>query len=144
MKRFEANGASVATVLETNVMTIWAFQIVLSKLDLTASDAAPIVQLLQQAPSTVRFVLDNPVVHVPDLGFVSSAHMSAVCALAFGKEEEGGGFMFSQEQVDDTVVSHLSVFSGTASSWTPQLESFFLRAIVHLCISGAPRSAFWK
>ena len=137
MKRFEANGASVATVLETNVMTIWAFQIVLSKLDLTASDAAPIVQLLQQAPSTVRFVLDNPVVHVPDLGFVSSAHMSAVCALAFGKEEEGGGFMFSQEQVDDTVVSHLSVFSGTASSLVRQLESFFLRAIVHLCISGA-------
>ncbi len=138
LKCFEANGK--AGVSETNAMTIWGVPIMLSKLDLTAPEAMPIVRLLQNIPSTVRFVLEHPVIHVAQIGCVSSAHMSAVCALAFGKDEEGGGFAFSQEQVDDTVCNTLSVFSGTASQWTPQLEPFFLRSVLHLAISGMPFS----
>ena len=38
-----------------------------------------------------------------------------VCAVAFGKEEAGGGFEFQQPIVDNVLVHLLSSFSGNAS-----------------------------
>lgn len=52
---FEKQGAS--KVDEANSMGIWACAQLLCVLDLTAPEAAPIVRMLEEMPSTLRFML---------------------------------------------------------------------------------------
>jgi hypothetical protein len=59
----------------------------------------------------------------------------------------GGAVEFTQEMIDVFLTCQIGangIFSGLMAAFTPTLPPFFLRSIVHLCISGAPRSAFWK
>ena len=60
-----------------------------------------------------------------------------LCALAFGKEEAGGGFEFSQLLVDDAI-GVFATWLGTSdfAAYFPTLPTFFIRPLVHLCISG--------
>ena len=60
----------------------------------------------------------------------------ALCAIVFGKEEDGAGFEFTQELVD-TVAQLKSFLTGGAVPFFPTLAAHFLRPLVHLCISGA-------
>ena len=65
--------------------------------------------------------------------------MQVVCALVFGKDEDAGGFEFSQELVDEAVAGHFrELLAGNMVQFTPTIAAHFLRPLVHLCISGAP------
>ena len=55
LKAFELQGAG--KVSEANVQGLWCCVSLLSTLDLTAPEAAPIVQMLEDMPSTLRFTL---------------------------------------------------------------------------------------
>jgi hypothetical protein len=55
LKAFELQGAG--KVGEANVQGLWCCVSLLSTLDLTAPEAAPIVQMLEDMPSTLRFIL---------------------------------------------------------------------------------------
>ena len=59
-----------------------------------------------------------------------------MCALVFGKEEDAGGFEFSQELVDDFVPSLQGWLTGALAPYFPTLPAYYLRPLVHLCISG--------
>jgi hypothetical protein len=58
-----------------------------------------------------------------------------VCALVFGKEEDGGGFDFSQDSIDTTVNYVLQAFSGALAPFNPLLPPHFFRIWVPLTIS---------
>ena len=62
-----------------------------------------------------------------------------VCATVFGKDEDGGGFEFSQELVDEVVQTQRDWLTGTWVTFYPTVSSFLLRPVVNLCISGASR-----
>ena len=133
LKAYELRGAS--KVSEANVLTVWCSAELLAQLDLSAEDARPIVQMLEGIPSTLKFVLEHELVHFVELGYTTSTTIARVCALAFGKEEEGADFTFSQGLIDLFVRVILSVFSGPMAPFNPTLPSFFLTAVRHLCIS---------
>jgi hypothetical protein len=63
--------------------------------------------------------------------------LQILCALAFGKDEDGGGFGFTQELVDDAVTHLKSNMTGGLMPFFATLPAYFLRPLVHLCISGA-------
>ena len=69
------------------------------------------------------------------LTLVSCAQL--VCATVFGKDEDGGGFEFSQELVDDIVQTQRDWLTGAMVPFYPTVSSFLLRPVVNLCISGA-------
>eukprot|EP01046_Picozoa_sp_COSAG06_P004352 COSAG06_NODE_181_length_20926_cov_7.590051_15_plen_88_part_00 len=48
-------------------------------IDLTAPSAAPILQRLRDIPSTLRFILDNPLVHMEFAGVTTAS----CCAVSF-------------------------------------------------------------
>jgi hypothetical protein len=133
MKAYELAGAS--RVADASILPVWAGLRMIDSFDLTAPEAAPVVRLLEQMPTTLQFVLDHPLSHIGEMGLVSSADCCRVLAFAFGKQEAGGAFEFSQEIVDKSIQNQLSTFSGTMADFSPALPMFFFRPIVHLCIS---------
>lgn len=132
LKAYELRGH--AAVAEATPGGIVSIVMMLSSLDLASPDAAPIVRLLETVPSAVQFLLSHPVYIFQDFGHSSAAHGSIVCALAFGKQEESD-FTFSLENIEGTINSLLGIFSGSMAPFSPVLPPFFLRPIVHLCIS---------
>ena len=66
---------------------------------------------------------------------ISSGDCARVCALVFGKEEDGGGFDFSQDSIDATVNYCLQGFSGGLAPFNPLLPPHFFRIWVPLTIS---------
>ena len=66
-----------------------------------------------------------------------SVGLQTLCALVFGKKEDGGGFVFTPTLVDDTVTYRKSSLTGDFAMFLPTLPAFFLRPLVYLCISGA-------
>ena len=60
-----------------------------------------------------------------------------LCALVFGKEEDGAGFKFTQESVDNIVTLEQQFLTGSLVPFFPTLHAYNLRPLVHLCISGA-------
>eukprot|EP01043_Picozoa_sp_COSAG02_P030085 COSAG02_NODE_1904_length_10439_cov_157.636267_7_plen_688_part_00 len=133
LKAYELHGPT--KVNEANVLTIWCALELLAQLDLTTPEAQSIVQKLAGIPTTLQFVLDHELVHFSELGYTTSATTARVCALAFGKEEEGSMFTFSQSLVDMFVRHNLSVFSGIMSSFNPVLKNHFLAGLNRLCVS---------
>ena len=79
-------------------------------------------------------MLENKVNQVKANGYTTSGPCSAVCALAFGKEE-GGDFTFDQENIDSIVADNLAHLSGAMADYKPELQPFYLRPLVHLCVS---------
>ena len=112
---------------------MWA----LTNLDLAAPEARPIVRLLEGMGSALRFVLDHSLDHMKALGFTTASFCATLCALVFGKSEDGGGFDFSQTLVDDAVAGIKEFLTGSLVPFWPTVPAYFLRPLVHLCISGA-------
>jgi hypothetical protein len=133
MKEFERRGPS--KVGEACAVTVWGGIRSICSIDLYAPEASPIVRLLEGIPSTLRFCVEHPVVHLSQLGFDSSSDCASICALLFGKQEEGGAFEFTQEMIDVSVNSSVTVFSGIMAAFNPVLPSFFFRIWIQLCIS---------
>ena len=61
----------------------------LSKLNLVADEARPIVKLLEDNASVWTFILENNVEQLGFVGWATAAEGSLVYALAFGREEGG-------------------------------------------------------
>jgi hypothetical protein len=134
LKAFELRGRK--KVPDANVATIWCTCTMLSCLDLTAPEAQPIVRLLEGIASSLRFMLDNDVVHFKFIGNTSACQGALVCALAFGKEEGGEAqFAMTQELIDVTVLNRLDYFSGEQHAFNPVIPRFFLKSSLYLCIS---------
>ena len=131
-----------AKVDEANVLGIGCGLWALSLLDLAAPEARPIVRLLEGMGSALRFTLDHSLDHMKALGFTTASFCATVCALVFGKLEDGGGFDFSQTLVDDVVAGIKEFLTGSLVPFWPTVPAYFLRPLVHLCISGACSSLF--
>ena len=58
----------------------------------------------------------------------------------FGKEEGGGGFQFNQELIDEVVSHQACWLTGDLVLFFPALHAYFLRPLVHLCISDANKA----
>ena len=117
---------------------MWA----LSLLDLTAPEAQPIVQQLEGMGSALRFTLDHSLDHMKAMGLTTASFCATVCALVFGKLEDGGGFDFSQTLVNDVVTGSKEFLTGSLAPFWPTVPAYFLRPLVHLCISGALRTTY--
>jgi hypothetical protein len=134
MKAFELRG--VAKLSEANVVAIDICLLMLCSLDLTAPEAAPIVQQLEAIPSALRFVLAHPLSHFEAVGYQTEVQAAVICALAFGKEESGE-FEFTQAIVASVVKTLLCDFSGFVSAFYPALPIYAFRPLLHLCVSDA-------
>ena len=130
---FELRGAD--NVHSTNVVCIVQILVMMQQLDLSAPESAPIVKLLRQIPSALQFTLDHPLIHIKSVGAVSSSACAMICAVVFGKEEEDGGFSFSQQLIDEGLDLLRNICTGTLQPFFPLLPPHFLRPLVHLCIS---------
>ena len=133
LKAFEVKGEH--KVGEANVMTVTHALLMLQTLNLTAPEAQPIVALLREIPSALRFALEHNVNHLKAMGMTTGAICVMLCALVFGKEEDAGGFQFTQDSVDLALVTFKEYLSGTIWPFFPTLEPHFFRPVVHLCIS---------
>ena len=120
---------------EANVFGIACGLWALSGLDMTVPEAQPIVRLLEGMGSALRFVLDHSLDHMKALGLTTASFCATVCALVFGKLEDGGGFDFSQTLVNDVVAGSKEVLTGSLAAFWPTVPAYFLRPLVHLCIS---------
>ena len=107
LKAFELQGAG--KVGEANVQGLWCCVSLLSTLDLTAPEAVPIVRLLADMPSTLRFIFDNPLFHVREMGWTTPAQLSAMCALAFGKQEGGACAQISANLLPHRLLAYVSL-----------------------------------
>ena len=63
--------------------------------------------------------------------------LQILCALVYGKKEDGGGFEITQTLVADTVTQLKENLTGDMVPLFPTLPAHYLRPLVHLCISGA-------
>ena len=90
---------------------------------------------LREIPSTLHYALAHPVEHLGALKLESGAACASLCALAFGKDESGGGFSFSQEAVTGAVSYLQEILTGKLIGWWPAIFPYHLRPMLHLCIS---------
>lgn len=133
VKAFERQGPGKTG--ETCVISVWGPLRLLSGLDLAAPEVLPIVEMLGGMASTLQFILSNPLEHSREMGMVTSGECAIILAFAFGKQEAGSAFAFTQEILDDVLQNKLTNFSGAIAPFVPTVTSFFLRPVVHLCIS---------
>jgi hypothetical protein len=132
LKAFELRGRTERAC----VGGIWSSILMISMLDLSSEDAVPIVKLLKGIPSALTFLLENNMQNLAMCGWSTAGQGSAVCALAFGREEEGD-FRFSQEMIEGVLTSLQTVFSDEMLlPFYPNLAPTYLRPVLHLCISG--------
>ena len=132
LQAFELRGAS--KVGQANIFGLANSCFALWSFDLTAKETEPIVALIREIPSTLRFVLDHDLNHVKAGGQTTATACAMVTAVIFGKEEDGG-FSFTQEMIRDTVCLMQDCLTGNIASFLPVLPSQFLKPVVHLCIS---------
>ena len=137
---FELRGAGKLD--EANVYALACGLWALTLLDLTTPEAQPILRLLEGMGSALRFALDHSLDHFKALGFTTSSFCATICALVFGKLEDGGGFEFTQTLVNDVVAGFKQFLTGSVVPFWPTLPAYYLRPLVHLCISGACSSLF--
>ena len=125
-------------VPEASVNGIFIALWTLAYLDLAAPEARPIKQIFDGMDSVLRFVLDHPLDQLKPFGMTTSSFCAILCATVFGKGEDSrdkGGFEFSQDLVNEVVMTHGSWLSGPLVGFFPTLPAHFLCALVNLCIS---------
>ena len=134
LKAFELRG--VSKLHEANVVGVFCCITMLAALDLTAHEAKPIVALCEGIPSALRFMLEHKLDHVQAFGMSTNGACSAVCALAFGKQE-GGDFAFDQQMIDGSVAESLRTF---LELWLPSSRSCRRSTSDRSCTSASPTS----
>jgi hypothetical protein len=140
-KAHELRGPSMLD--DASVGAIVYLQWGVSNLDITSTEGRPIMEMLADMPSALRFLIDHTLTLFKDLGSTTSSWAGMLCALAFGKLEAaspGAGlssaaFDFSQQIIDDIVSIHSEWLHGPLVAIIPVLTPYFLRPLVHLSIS---------
>ena len=92
--------------------------------------------------SALRFGLEHSLDQVKAMGFTSASFCATACALVFGKLEGGGGFDFSQTLINDITAGRREFLTGSLVAFVPTLPAYYLRPLVHLCISGALHATY--
>eukprot|EP01051_Picozoa_sp_SAG22_P016103 SAG22_NODE_2212_length_2831_cov_2.290996_1_plen_646_part_10 len=133
VQSFELSGAS--KVPEANVMGILHFMIIVQSIDLTVPEAAPIVALLRGIPSALKFCLAHPLNHIKPIALDTVPMCAMICAVIFGKDEEGSDFHFSQSDINSVVVVLKDILSGALVAWFPELPGHWFLPMLHLCVS---------
>lgn len=122
LRAFEQQGA--ANVGDSCVWSVYGPLRLLSGLDLAAPEALPILKMLGGMASTLQFVLLHPLAHSREMGFVSSEECAIILAFAFGKQEAGSAFEFTQRILDGVVQNKLTSFSGALVGFNPTVPPF--------------------
>jgi len=138
LQAHELRGAS--KIGEANLLTIVAGMYGFTHLDLTGPQGEPLVALLAEVPSALRFALDYPLEHVKCIGVTSASLCATFIALVFGKEEadENGPpqrFAFTADMLEDTLANLQDCLTGLLVPFLPELSALWLRPLVHLTIS---------
>lgn len=121
---------------EGNAMAlVHCFQ-ALQAVDITDPQAAPIIEMLEQIPSCFQFIMEHPLVHLKWAGVTTSSLCPMLCALVWGKQEEGGGFSFPKSMTDEVLLFFRDMLDAdNVISQFFELSRHFLKPLVNLCIS---------
>ena len=136
-KSFWKAGASPEAIEDANVCSILHATLFLHPLDLTQPEAEPIVAMFQGIPAPLRFVLEHSLAHIGAVGMTTSGMTTSMCAMLFGKAEEGESLFgsFSQSLIDDALLVQKDMFDGNLVGFFPEVPTNYLKPILHLCIS---------
>ena len=127
-----------------NACLFFHLLLVLAPLDLTDPEAKPIMEPLQQIPSSLKFVMEHDLDHVKGTGMTTAAQCAQICAVLFGKQEDGDGFEFSDAQIDLVLVFTKDVFDGNLRQWVAIIAANWLKPVEALCISDANKMLLVK
>jgi hypothetical protein len=95
--------------------------------------AGPIIAKLRSAGiSSFRYVLDHPLAMAADFGVETSVHAVRIAALVWGRDDDGGGLAFKQQDIDRCV--EVSSHRGSVATYFPLTESTG-QPIRELCVS---------
>jgi hypothetical protein len=95
--------------------------------------AGPIIEKLRSAGiNSFRYVLDHPLAMAADFGVETSVHAVRIAALVWGRDDDGGGLAFKQQDIDRCV--EVSDQRGSAAFYFPLTESTG-QPIRELCVS---------
>lgn len=120
-------------IAEANVVAVVHALHTLMAVDLMQPEAEPIITMLKAMPSALQFLIDYPLEHVKFIGNTSAACGSLVCAVAFGKEEEGSSFAFSQTIIEDIVQFLSDQLHHEFASLFFELSPHWFRPLLNLC-----------
>ena len=138
-KGFELSGAGA--VAEANPGLYIHALLVLQNVDLTAPEAKPIVEQLRQIPTALKFMLDHDLVHLGSMRMTTAAVCAPICALIFGKQEEGD--VFNEVHIDSLLMTIKDMFDGSLQAFFAKTPHF-LKPIEALCISDANKMLLVK
>jgi hypothetical protein len=100
---------------------------------LSSPQAQPVVAKLRSAGvDSFRFVLDNPLLLIPSIGWETSANATKIAALVWGRDDDGGGLSFKQQDID--IVVRMADHRGPAAAANPMLVDHG-QGILILCVS---------
>eukprot|EP01048_Picozoa_sp_COSAG05_P017397 COSAG05_NODE_2363_length_3174_cov_2.055935_3_plen_681_part_00 len=102
IRTYEVLGRS-ATKLGSVMGNWYACWWFLTAVDMQAKAAEPVVTMLREVASAVRFALDHPLVQMAQLGFTTSCQGTMVAAEVFGRDEDRL-FTFTQHDVDSVLL----------------------------------------
>lgn len=132
LKAFELHGPGA--VGEANIGLYAHIFAMLQPVNYCAPEAKPVVEQLQQIPSTLKFVLNHDLIHVRGAGLTTAGFCAPICAEIFGKQEDG--FEFSQAHVEVLLAMKKDGFDGNSQAYFAKTPHY-LKPIEALCISDA-------
>ena len=62
-------------------------------------------KLRAEGALALRWAIDTELSHIKDFGYVLSSNAAWLCARLWGREEDSGGFTFSQEEMDGMIAT---------------------------------------
>ena len=79
---------------------LWFLEVLLA----SSQAAQPIVAKLRSAGvDAFRFMLDNPLIMLGDLGYETGSIATRIAAIVWGRDDDGGGLAFKQKDVDKII-----------------------------------------
>jgi hypothetical protein len=104
--------------------SLWLLEVLLS----SPEAAQQIVSKLRGAGSDAfRYLLDHPLSMLGDLGYETGSQATRIAALVWGRDEDGGGLVFKQQDIDTIVKAARGFF------WPMTAQSG--EVILNLCVS---------
>jgi hypothetical protein len=108
----------------------------------TSSESA--ADALRGAATSIRFVLDRPIVVSEEQGLSTSFNASMLAADVFGRDEFDSPFVFVPKHVDALVTALLRILNGSYLSGTYPIEPELCDGLLNLAISDAHKRLLLK
>ena len=111
----------------------WGCLFFLETLKLSSPQAKPVVAKLRDSGvDSFRYLLDHPLVCLRAIGMETGLQATRIAAVAWGRDDDGGGLAFTQQDIDRIVLA--ADQRGQAASIFP-LEEDECRGILNLTVS---------